>query len=93
MAIRSYDVKSQLLQREEIKQARLALGLSLRGMAEILLLSPANGADRVLDWETGRLVISGTASQAIRFALAARGLGPMPEFPTDRSARGEGRHL
>jgi DNA-binding transcriptional regulator YiaG len=77
-----------LLAPAEIKAARFALGLSLRGMAEIVGLSSSNGADRLLDYEEGRLPISGPVSQCIRLWLAVNGLGPAPLMPTDRPRAG-----
>lgn len=87
MAIRTYDVDAQRLQPEEIREARIRLGLTLRGMAEILLLSGANGNDRVMDWEEGRLPISGPASQAIRLWLAVKCGDPAPHLPVDRERK------
>jgi DNA-binding transcriptional regulator YiaG len=61
--------RNKLLQPHEIKEARLTLGMTQWEMAEMLLLSHDNGKSRVHDWETGARIISGPASQAIRFAL------------------------
>jgi hypothetical protein len=86
--MRTYSVDERLLTPGQIKDARLRLGLSLRGLAELLLLSPENGQDRVFDWEEGTRQITGPASQAIRFALAIMRLEPAPPRPTDRPAFG-----
>jgi hypothetical protein len=88
MSIRTYDVDSKLLTPAQIKDARLKLGLSLRGLAELLLLSPIHGQDRVFDWEEGSRKITGPASQAIRFAMAIMKLEAAPAKPTDRGAFG-----
>lgn len=79
--MRTYTVDDKLLTPEQIKAARLALGLTPRGLGELLLLSPLNGQDRVLDWEAGDRQITGPASQAIRFALAIMKLEPAPPRP------------
>ena len=84
MTVRQYDVSAQLLQPEEIREARIRLGLTLREMAEILLLSHANGNDRVMDWEEGKLAISGPASQCIRLWLTVKCGDPAPYMPVDR---------
>ena len=72
---------------EEIRAARYALGLSVREMARVIGLSEANGNDRVMDWEEGRLAISGPASQCIRLWLAVNDLGPVPEMKQKILAR------
>jgi DNA-binding transcriptional regulator YiaG len=82
--IREYDVSAQLLQPEEIREARIRLGLTLRGMAEVLLLSGANGNRRVMDWEEGKLPVSGPVSQCIRLWLAVKCGDPAPHMPVDR---------
>jgi DNA-binding transcriptional MerR regulator len=86
--VRTYTVDDKLLTPEQIKAARLKLGLSLRGLAELLLLSPEHGQDRVFDWEEGTRQITGPASQAIRFALAIMKIEAPPERPKDRPAFG-----
>ena len=71
----------QLLKPSEIWEARQALGLTVREFAAAVGLTTKNGPDRMADWEQGRIPITGTASQCIRFMLAAKELGPMPELP------------
>lgn len=88
MSIRHYDVQAQVLDPDEVQEARLALNLSRRGLAEILLLSPENGHARVQRWEEGSERISPQSSQCIRLWLHAKGLGPLPPWPDDRPAGG-----
>lgn len=45
----------------EIRNLRIRLGLSLRGMAQFLRLSPKHGYKTVWRWETGRQDLLGTA--------------------------------
>lgn len=63
----------------EIKMAREALGLSFRGLAKELGLSPDSGPRRVRDWEDGNRDITGPAARLI-VALILRGRDhPLPD--------------
>ena len=52
----------------EVKDARRALGLSLKGMAELLRLGP-NGERTIRRWESGEVPVTGPASLAIEMLL------------------------
>lgn len=54
---------------EEVKAARLELGLTQAELAERLRLSGANAGDTVRSWESGKRPISGPAQVAIEYML------------------------
>lgn len=56
---------------DELKDARMALGLSFTGMADALELTGANRADMVREMEAGRRPISGPISAAVKLMLEA----------------------
>lgn len=57
------------MQPGELKDARMALGLSFLGMADALELSGNNRADVVREMEAGRRPISGPISAAVKLML------------------------
>lgn len=65
-----------MMDADEVKAARYALGMTLGELAEALCLSGPNGKDTVRFWESGKREISGPASVAIRLMLEQRGLKP-----------------
>jgi transcriptional regulator with XRE-family HTH domain len=54
-----------MLSADDIKNAREALGWSVRDMADRLGLSPESGPRRVREWENGTATISGPAARLI----------------------------
>jgi len=62
-----------LLSADELKDARMALGLSFLGMADALELTGRNRADVVREMEAGRRPISGPVSAAVKLMIEAMG--------------------
>lgn len=58
---------------EEVKAARLELGLTQAQLAAALGLNTTYGKDTVRSWESGRRPISGPAQVAITLMLKERG--------------------
>ena len=54
---------------QQFKSARKTLGLTQKGMAELLRLSPKTGARTIRAWEAGDTPISGPASLALELHL------------------------
>jgi DNA-binding transcriptional regulator YiaG len=54
---------------DEIKAARLQLGMTQAQLAAALGLDGATAKDTFRQWESGRRPISGTAAQCLRYLL------------------------
>lgn len=53
----------------EFREARRALGLSQKGMAQALRMSPSNGARSIRNWETDGNTVPGPVQVAVGFML------------------------
>jgi len=56
---------------DELKDARMALGLSFLGMADALELTGNNRADVIREMEAGRRPITGPVSAAVKLMIEA----------------------
>jgi DNA-binding transcriptional regulator YiaG len=65
-------VKREAMNSAEVKEARLALGLSQAELAAALRMG-ANGERQVRRWEKGEVPVSGPASVALEHMLLAAG--------------------
>jgi DNA-binding transcriptional regulator YiaG len=54
---------------DEVKAARLALGMTQDQAARAIGLEGATAKDTFRQWESGRRPISGTAAQCLRYLL------------------------
>jgi DNA-binding transcriptional regulator YiaG len=58
-----------IMQPDEVKAARLQLGMTQQQLAHALGLTGDTAKDTVRQWESGRRPISGPAAQCLRYLL------------------------
>ena len=72
----------------DFRNARKALGLSQKEMAEALRLSPKNGDRTIRLWETDGNTIPGPAQVAVEYMMVAVKSRNSPEAPNATKAKG-----
>jgi transcriptional regulator with XRE-family HTH domain len=77
--------------KEEVRAARLELGLTQRQLAEALDFSATHSDATVRGWEAGRRVVGGPEGVAIRYMLKFHRLFPPPPPPPPPPKRPRGR--
>jgi len=78
---------------EEVRDARMTMGMTQRQLAEALGLDATNSKDTVRGWEAGRRTVSGPISVAVRMLLEQylRNPPPPPAPPPPKRPRGRPR--
>jgi len=77
--------------KEEVREARLELGMTQRQLAAALDLNATNSAATVRGWEAGRRVVGGPEGVAIRLLLKLHRMNPPPPPPPAEPKRPRGR--
>jgi hypothetical protein len=77
--------------KEEVREARLELGLTQEQLANALGFNATNSAATVRGWEAGRRVVGGPEGVAIRLMLKFHRLFPPPPPPPPPPKRPRGR--
>ena len=77
--------------KEEVRAARLEMGLTQKQLATVLDLNATNSAATVRGWEAGRRVVGGPEGVAIRLLLQFHRMNPPPPAPPPEPKRPRGR--
>ena len=77
--------------KDEVRAARLEMGLTQKQLAAVLDLNATNSAATVRGWEAGRRVVGGPEGVAIRLLLQFHRMNPPPPAPPPPPKRPRGR--
>lgn len=72
-ANREAEINARILKPKQVREMRLAMNLSQRGLADAIGLGK-DGSRRVEGWETGEQIIGQMASLSMRYLFALTGI-------------------